>query len=63
MFKTIKNKVVRDDNRRANKIIKNLSMSKKLKNNKSKILIPILNIKTIRKLTFLILMLKKLLII
>ena len=53
------NKIVRVDTNKADKMIKNLLKSKKLKNNKSKNLMHISNNKAIKKLIFLILNIKK----
>ena len=57
VFKISNNKIIRGGNSKANKIVVNLSI--KLKNNKSKKLINISNIKAIRKHIFLTLNIKK----
>lgn len=53
MFRVDNNKVFEDDSDKANETIKNLSKSKKLKNNKSENLTYILNIGATRELIFL----------
>lgn len=58
-FKIDNNKIVKGDNNKTNKIIIDLSKSKKLKNNNFEILMYVANIRVIEILIFLILNIKK----